>query len=407
MNSAQNGAAETTVNQGASGGSTSVSTGTSGPNTGSVIELDKTVVYKVDANPPPAGECGIAEVEATLVRQAIDIILIVDNSGSMSEEIQGIQDNININFANILKAADIDYRVLLISQYGSAKERKVCIEAPLSGAPSCVPPPLQPVFSDRFFQYEAKVRSTNSLRIVLGAYRLDPLAKGDDLKELIDQSGLIKTGYHSYLRPVAKKVFIELSDDDADGMTAQEFDRKLLKLDPEQFGTEGRRKYVWHSIIGMAEKPNPREAYLPNEPIQQGMCGKVTTAGLHYQELSQLTGGLRFPICRPEGYDVVLRSVAANVIDQIEIACDFPIPPPPLGKTLDLDMVAVGYTQSPGAPEQTYAQVVDLASCQPNTFYIKNNQISLCPDTCSLLQQNPTALVKVLFTCKPTLVIVK
>jgi hypothetical protein len=233
------------------------------------------------------------------------------------------------------------------------------------------------------------------------------LADGDDVKEYVDQSGFSTTGYHGYLRPGARKVFLELTDDDADGTTAEEFDRQLLELDPAQFGTQALRNYVWHSIVGMAEKPNPTDAYLPTEPVQQATCGDVTTPGMLHQELSRLTGGLRFPVCRPDGYAVVFQAIASDVIDRVQIACDFAIPPPPAEKMLDLDKVAVEYTPSVGASAQKYGQVLDLASCQPDTFYINDGKISLCPETCARLQENPTATVKVLFTCESTLVPVK
>jgi hypothetical protein len=355
---------------------------------------------------PGPGDCGIAGAKATVVTPPVDIIIVVDNSGSMSEEIVGIQDNINLNFANILAAAAIDYRVILVAQYGSSASNLICIEAPLGGASSCDPLPPAAVFADRFFQFEGKVRSHNSLRLLLEGYRLDPNDDGEDARANRDQAGMATTGWHEYIRPGSRKVFLEFTDDDAD-VGWDEFDRTLLQLDPGEFGTESNRNYIWHSIVGMAEKPPSTEAYLPGEPIQEATCGEVEAPGLQYQELSRLTGGLRFPLCRPDAYDVVFQTIASDVIRRTEVACDFPMPPPPPGRMLDLDKVAVEYTPFAGALQQTYGQAPDLASCQPDAFYIEDNQISLCPETCALLQENPTALVNVLFTCETTLVNVR
>lgn len=367
-----------------------------------VVVIDPTQ-SNPDPSDPVAGDCGVSEAEAKLVTQPVDIILVIDNSGSMSEEIIGVERNINVNFANILQAAQIDYRVVLVSRHGSSDRNVICIEAPLSGASSCNPPPMAPVFSERFFQYDTKIDSHDSFVKILGTYRRDPEVK-DTYR---DYSLVSPSGWHGYVRAGARKVFLELTDDDVEGMSFEEFDRKLLALDPAQFGTESKRNYVWHSIVGMSGKSNPTEAWLPDEPIQQGMCGEVEAPGVQYQELSRMTGGLRFPLCHPESYDTVFKQIASEVISHTEVACDFPIPPPPTGETLDLDKVAVSYTPEPGAPEQRYGQALDLASCQPNAFYIQNQQISLCPETCSILQSNPTALVKVLFTCEPTLLVVK
>lgn len=63
----------------------------------------------------------------------VDIIIVIDNSGSMSTEIKGVQDNINKNFAAILENSGLDYRVILVAAYGKYTSQRVCIEAPLSG----------------------------------------------------------------------------------------------------------------------------------------------------------------------------------------------------------------------------------------------------------------------------------
>lgn len=378
---------------GGAGGSTGQPPGTAGQ--GPLIDPNQGTSELTDK----PGDCGVVESEAKLLKEAVDIILVIDNSGSMSEEIMGVQRNINVNFANILQAAEMDYRVVTVSRHGSADRNVICIEAPLSGAASCNPPPVTPVFSERFFQYDSKIESHDSFHKILATYRRDPTVKDTNR----DYSNLSPVGWHPFLRLGARKVFLELTDDEAEGMSWQEFDRKLLALDPAQFGTENDRNYVWHSIVGMAEKPSPTEAYLPDEPIQTGICGEVEAPGVQYQELSKMTGGLRFPLCRADAYDTVFRSIASDVITRSEVACDFPVPPPPIGETLDLTKVAVSYRPSADALEQTYGQALNVANCQPNAFYIQNNQISLCPETCALLQKNPTALVKVLFTCEPTL----
>ena len=48
------------------------------------------------------GACAQAESQATLVKEPIDIIVVLDNSGSMDEELDAVERNINVNFAEIL-----------------------------------------------------------------------------------------------------------------------------------------------------------------------------------------------------------------------------------------------------------------------------------------------------------------
>jgi hypothetical protein len=358
------------------------------------------------AGAPPGGDCGSTQAGATLVREPIDIILVVDNSDSMANEIIGVQNNINVNFASILAAADLDYRVILIGRHGQALEdNSICIEAPLSGAASCDPLPATAVFTDRFFQYNMKIDSHDTFVKLIGAYRA-PFE--DTIFE--DKSYITEDGWNVYLRPGVRKVFVELTDDDPTEMTWQAFDAALLALDAAQFGSAAARNYIWHSIVGIDEKPVPSEAWLPGDGIVPALCGApddVESAGVPYQELSRLTGGLRFPLCQSAAYDVVFRRIATDVITRTDVACDFAIPAPPEGKTLDLDKVAVSYTESVGLPAQTYAQARDRSGCQANAFFIENERIFLCPDSCELLKANPLAAIDVLFTCESTIIEVR
>ena len=58
--------------------------------------------------------------------------------------------------------------------------------------------------------------------------------------------------------------------------------------------------FAFHSIIGIGEKPTATDAWLPTEALQTSLCtgngDTVENPGTVYQELSKLTGGLRFPI---------------------------------------------------------------------------------------------------------------
>jgi hypothetical protein len=53
-----------------------------------------------------------------------------------------------------------------------------------------------------------------------------------------------------------------------------------------------------------------------------------------------------------------------------------------------------------GLPVQ-FTQVADASACAPNSFYIANNTIYLCPDACTLVQNDKTAKINVLFACEP------
>ena len=138
-------------------------------------------VSTVDAGPPPPrtndpgaadAACATTSAMATLVREPVDIIVVIDNSQSMTNEIQAVEQNIAVNFAAILTASSVDYRVIMVSRHGSAQnQQSICITTPLSGAASCTPPPPAPVNAARFFHYSIEIGSHNSFGQLLAGYR--------------------------------------------------------------------------------------------------------------------------------------------------------------------------------------------------------------------------------------------
>lgn len=352
--------------------------------------------------------CAAQSAEATLEVKPVDIIIIIDNSGSMTLEIEGIQTNINQNFANIIQSSGLDYRVILLAKHGSAASaQSVCIEAPLSGIPAggCAPPPAQPINNPPFFyHYSREIASRDSwCRLVSTFDGTQP-----------DDFGFAPNGWSEWLRPDSFKTFIEITDDGvgcgaySDGNTvaggttaAAAFDAALLALSPMHFGDMTNRNYRWYSIVAMAYNTPPDKPYEPTDPILTAECPTAANPGTGHQALSILTGGLRFPTCDTTSYGPLFQAIAQGVISGAKVACEFPVPAAPMGQTIDLSSVVVEYLPgNMGAPLHL-TQVADAASCAPDSFYIANNVIYLCPDTCTLVQGDKTAKINVLFACEP------
>jgi hypothetical protein len=346
----------------------------------------------------PGEECAVAQVEAELVSEPVDIIMVVDTSGSMREEAQAVEDNINVNFANILQSSGIDYRVILIARHRTAERATsgpnstaICISSPLGGG-ACPSP--APIFSDRFFHFNEKIESDDSFQWIIDGY-----TRPDT------ETHLTANGYQGWLRAGVKKVFLEQTDDNS-AMPLATFLEQLTAMAPQHFGSDpDNLSFVFHSITGLAQKNPATDPYLPDEPVVTQKCGAVTTAGEEYQLLSQRTGGLRFPICEYTGFDVVFRRIAEDVITRTRVACDFEIPSPPAGKTLDLNKVAVSHQKGDGSGTVQYLQAATPADCQADAFYIQDEHIYLCPDTCSVVQADPMAVVDVVFACESTIIV--
>jgi hypothetical protein len=368
------------------------------------------------------GACAQIVVETTIQEQPPDIIFVVGNNGSLAQEIAAVEANINANFAQIIEQSGVDYRVILVSKSGS-HQFNVCVEAPLGGVPAgeCAlqSNDSEPVNNpDKFFHYSAIVNSDDPWCKLLGSFD----------GTIPDEYGLAPNGWQEWLRPEAFKVFVVISDSSTnclhagvdldDGpqqpsaadipgaeQSAADFDALLLAASPEHFGTTSLRTYQWHSIVGLtrADPNSPTAPWQPADPLSLVKCTGDTnpvSPALGYQALSRLTNGLRFPICEYPSFDVVFSQLAQNVLSSVNtISCDFPLPEPPQGQRLDPATVQMKFTP-PMEMEVVFNQVPDLASCMPESFYIANDTIFLCPEACEVVQDaGDAAKLDIAFGC--------
>jgi hypothetical protein len=362
---------------------------------------------------PSGGACATAVADAELTSEPVDIIIVLDNSGSMHEEMGAVESNINKNFASILTSSGVNYRVILLSRHRQGARTtgetpantSVCVTQPLSGLASC--PAELPVFSERFYQYGEKIESFDALNWLLDAYATPP--EDDDFAELAP------LGYSPWLRAGAKKVILVLTDDnegnsgDKNPLSIDEFLSRLSQLSSAHFGTPEAPTFVFHSIIGLKEKADPTQAYEPSEPVQTAKCtgngASIPDPGSLYQELSIRTGGLRFPICQYPGYDAVFQRIAKDVTLKSSVRCDFPLPTPPAGTTLELDKVAVNHIKPNKSDKVKLGQAKTPADCQADAFYIENGRVWLCPQACDAVKADVGSGVEVLFTCESQIIV--
>ncbi len=358
--------------------------------------------------------CGNQSAEAVLTKLPVDIIFVIDNSGSMSVEIKGVQDNINKNFAQIIEQSGIDYRVIMLSRYGKYTSYQICIEAPLGGIPmgGCVNPPAQPVNTAKFFHYSYTVASTDSWCRILNTL------KGAQK----DVYNFAPNGWITWLRPDSFKIFVEVTDDrvscsyngktynDASNeamakATAAVFDTDLRAASPMLFGaTPETRNYNFYSLIGVPYNMPPEQPYSAKDPIFPAAtkCPTAVNSGMGHQALSNLTDALRGPLCDPTKYDAIFKSIAQGVVSSAKVACKFEIPAPPMGKVLNTDSITVDYLPG-GDPlkKQTFKQVLDPMMCDATSFYVMGNEVILCPEACASVQGDGAAKIDVNFTCEP------
>jgi hypothetical protein len=394
---------------GAAGTAATAGTGENDPDVTGFVDENESPFVPVDEE----NACAVERAETVESKDPVDIIVIVDNSASMGDELAATERNINESFAAILEDSGLDYRVIALTLHrranrssgGNQAATMLCVARPLSDLEDCTSAP-EPEFSERFFQYSTRIQSADSFDVLLDTY-----APPFDFDDREDQFGNAPLGWSEWLRPGVKKVILELSDGNED-MAPDDFLRAMSELDPESFGADpGQPGFIFHSIVDVAEKVDLTAPYLPSEAVEPATCSSSTTnslatSGEAYQEVSRLTGGLRFPICQSAAYDVVFREIAGRVIAQSNIACDFPVPEAPEGRTLNLDAVSVAIEhEGTGAQTSTLGQARVAADCAEDAFYIENERITLCPDVCSAVRGEEGARVDVLFGCQSTIIV--
>lgn len=303
-----------------------------------------------------------AAIAAETKKAAVDIIFVIDDSGSMNEEMNQIRTNVN-TFASKIGTSGLDYTVTFIVRRGTnSGSNQICVPAPLAGAACADNPPL-------FHHVDQDVQSTDSFRLILSTY---------------------ETSWKSYIRQDATKVFIEVTDDRSD-MAYTAFDTQLLaKLPAGVFGTATARNYIFHSIIS-----KPAGDAIPSNKVCSGAAGP----SVDYQMLSQLTGGIVDEVCKTD-YSGVLNNIAKGITDKLGCTLTYPT-----SDASDPTKVAVTFTPK-GAAAQTLTQVTDESKCAsiPNGWYYDNaaapTKIILCPSTCQTANASPEAKLQALVGCK-------
>ncbi|HNN91107.1 MAG TPA: hypothetical protein PKI03_02515 [Pseudomonadota bacterium] len=328
--------------------------------------------------------CASVRAAATLQKSPVDVIFVIDNSGSMTAEIVEVEKRINDSFATIIKNSGVDYKIIVVSSHGDSANQMICVKSPLSST-TCSPIPAQPGNTATFFQHSLQIRSKDSYQKIIASY----------------------PNWSAQLRNGAYKTFVEITDDDnennfPDGMaaSADNFDTKLLALSATHFGTAAKRNYTFHAIVGVVADPTDRlKPYPATAPLVNTKCTSAVNIGTQHQNMAIKTGGLRYPICNTDDYSPVFKAVADSVIKGAKVACDFALPPPPPMQTFKLDTAQLEFTPSGGGAPRIFNQVADQASCKPDSFYFLNNRVQLCGTTCTDVQADSGAKIEFLLEC--------
>lgn len=333
-----------------------------------------------DANLPPpvdAGPCRAINAESTVEPIPVDIIIAIDNSGSMGQEAEEVRTNIN-NFAAIIAASGLDYRVVLISREDGSTG--VCVPPPLgSGMPDCGSGP-----DGRLLAIHETVSSTNAAEKVLETY----------------------PEYRDFLRPEAAKVFLWITDDES-RRSADRIRSDLAALEPEgMFDVQ-----IHNAIVGYyGETPDSWGSR------GAGDCSTLANPGVRYLRLANCLTDDNEPIegCRTgsqarvcaSDWTTIFEEMARGIVEGVPVLCEFDVPEPPEGLTLDLDAIGVTY-RSGDEVRAELDRVANEDACTDNGWYFDDpvapTTMSLCPEACRTVQADPDARLDIALGCDPRL----
>lgn len=317
--------------------------------------------------------CAAISASAEAKLQPADIIIAVDTSGSMSEESDEVQANLN-NFATIITQSGIDVHVVLIA------DASVCIPSPL-GSGQC-----------------------NGADEKLPSYRhvVQGVASTDALEKVISTYPLWK----SVLRPEATKTIAVVSDDESN-LGAAAFTSQLLALDPPTF--QGFK------FDGIVSSTSPDACifggcFFNCLACTNPCCNKAqfctplsAEEGKIYKELIAQTGGVYGDLCLQD-FAPVFADMATSVVKGSQLSCVYDIPPPPDMATFDPTKVNVNYTPG-GGTSTPILNVPDSGACGTTGGWYYDNaaaptKIIVCPTTCGTLKADANGKVDVLFGCQ-------
>ncbi len=366
---------------GGAGGGTGSGGGNSG--TGGGISLDS----GTGGSDPGDAACQTFSQEAKEVFEPADIVWAVDTSCSMIEEAAAVQTNINA-FSQQIVATGIDAHVVMLAGYQFLILPGICVPGPL-GSGLCPPQGSDTKLPNFLHPPNVLIDSV------------------DAAKQLVQLFPV----YKQMLRPNALKYLVVVTDDDSrtgtgSGGTGDPgpydnnpdlFIKDYTALDPSLADSSGNPKWKLSAVYSFTQ------------------CANAAAVGQVWKDIVTKTGGVHGDICQcPPGqaapcaqtFQKIFNELATKIIQGSQpLTCEWKIPPPPAGQTLDPNKVNVEFINQDAGTQETIFHVKDAAACDPvvGGWYYDNNaaptSVKACPASCSKITPVVKGRIDVVFGC--------
>ncbi|MBN2804556.1 MAG: hypothetical protein JXR91_15795 [Deltaproteobacteria bacterium] len=316
----------------------------------------------------------------------VDIIIAIDNSNSMIDEIKQVQYNMNLFSIDIMER-HLDARIILLSSLPGDNNTTltgefatgICIAPPLGSSEGCNTsgssvtddsnPPV-------YYHLSTRMPGTKILQWIIDSY-------GD---------------YENYLRGEADKHFVVVTDS-LDEMPSNTFDSSLKGLNSDLF-----ENYTFNGIFSYYSK----EDACGMTPVH-ACCDYSTPSSNEYASLDsynklvELTNGAKGDLCSQE-FTPVFDTIAGLVVKKAVIDCKWTIPEPPSGMTLDSTLVNVKYWDGISS-SRLIGAVENSAECtgvKDGWYYDDKTaptSVIFCPYTCTEMQDKENSRIDIDFGC--------
>jgi hypothetical protein len=317
---------------------------------------------EADASPDSAVD---AEVKCAAIRdkapvaQGVDVIFVVDSSGTMLHALGQLQANI-ADFVDEFAAAGKDIRVVMITALDPAGDSPVARD------------------QDKYLFLQANV------------------VGGLLFQSAIDQFA----NYESFLRPTAAVQFVMITSSN-DVMSASSFQTAMKSL-------LGGKDFTQHAIaspsvnglpcISESQAWNPLCAF----PIP-AICAALAV-GRTYNTLAEQTGGEQLSVCKDDWGDL-FATLKESVIAATPLPCNFLLPKQM--KKIDPEKVSMFYTTG-SDPELEVPRAADVRQCEDRVGWYYDDPfaptvVQLCPAACETVAAGGS--VEIAFGCAPPMLL--
>ena len=325
-------------------------------------------------------KCAGVTEDAQSVRLPADIIIAVDNSGSMIEEVGFVRENLN---RLLERVGDLDVHIVLISaRNGDAVPHNldqlgdrigdiitsltpgICVDPPLGKEGACPDNDESNPPKFKHIDHIVGSGSNDGLRAILQTY----------------------SQWKNSLREGAPLHIVLVSDDNAFLMTADGFTDSLSDL------STPAEDFTFHAIVATSN------------PGNGGPCNKLAAArGTVYEELVQKTKGVLGNLCEQK-FTPVFDAISDSMISST-LSCEWKIPEPPKGETFDTNEVNVQFTSSKGKVHNIgWVPGSDECSKVEHGWYYNKEKnptkVIVCGQTCEWIQRKDKGNISITFGCE-------